>query len=714
MLARLATRHARLVLAAWVFVAAIAGWYAAGSLHALNQGVTPNPKSESTKQADLLQRTFPDQHFSLLVLLSSERLTVDDPMYNSAASDVTDALRADPSVGMAYSYFETGASQLVSRDRHQTFLPVVMRGEEPDQERAFDRLRQALRSEVLRVRLGGVVAVTKEIGGTLKEDIAASERLSFAVLAVLLVFIFRSIVGALIPLIIGAVSIAVALALARVVANFSDVTVYAANIITFLGLGLAIDYSLFLLSRFREELDAGSDVKEAVTVAMHTAGRTVAFSGSIVGLSLLGLLVFPRNFLYSMAIGGAAAVFASVLVSLTILPALLTVLGRRVDKGKVRVPAKVLEVPDGSFWAKVSHAVMRRAGTVVVTVLAILFLAGSPFLRVRLSTVDARTLPETFESRQVTDELQSQFDLPSNPIQIMLRMPGDSTQSSNLGKLKAFVDQVKSTPGVAEVRSQLDVSPFGDLPRSSGNITTVDVTYHAESQSKAAQQLVDRVRAIPAPEGATKYVGGATANLVDLVDDITGHAALALAIIVIATFVLLLFMLRSILVPVKAIIFNALSLTAAFGGLVWVFQDGHLQNLVGFKSNGAIDANVPVLIFVIAFGLAVDYEVFLVSRMKEAHDAGAKTVDSVAFGLERTGQIITSAALLLLVVIGAFTMGRLSVMKQLGFGLGLAIFVDATLVRSLLVPATMKFLGEYNWYVPQWLGKLIDKARLGE
>ncbi len=715
-LARLVTKRGWQVLAVSAILAVVAVIYGSGALSVMRDGVTPNPTSESTREQKAFERAFPEQQYGLLVLFSSPTLTVDDPAFHSGAQPALGVLKKDESVASVIDYFETPAPLLVSRDRHETFVPVVLKGDGPAQAEAFLRLSNTLKGGPLQVRLGGVAAVSKEINAQIKTDIARSERISFGILAILLLFIFRSVVAAVLPLVVGGLSIVTAFALTRIVANYADVTIYAANIITFLGLGLAIDYSLFILSRFREELDKLGDSSQAVVATMRSAGRTVAFSGSIVALSLLGLLVFPRNFLYSMAIGGSLAVFASVAVSLTVLPALLGLLGTRIDKGRIALTRKKpIDPSEEGFWTRMSHFVMRRAGIVVALVLGILFVAGSPFLNVKLNTVDAKTLPTSFESRQVNDELAKNFDLRSNnPIEIMLTMPGNPTEAPNRTAFEAYVSRLEKTAGVNRVHSELNRDPLSELSRASGNLTKIDLDFEGEPQAKPAQDLVAAIRGVPAPPGSEALVGGSTAILVDLVYDLQAHIWQALLVIGVSTFVLLLFMLNSILVPLKAIVFNALSLSAAFGGLVWVFQYGHFENLIGFKSVGAIDANEPILIFVIAFGLAVDYEVFLVSRMKEAYDRGESTVDSVAFGLEKTGQIITSAALLLMVVIGAFTTGKLSVMKQLGFGLGLAVLIDATLVRSLLVPATMKFLGKYNWWTPPFLARIIERANLGE
>lgn len=715
LLGRLAAKRAWLVLIVSALLAVVATWYGSGALKALRDGISPNPSSESTKQTEGLAHAFPDQQFALYLLLSSDRLKVDDPEFRTAAQPILDKLALDPSVRSSINYFDTGATQLVSKDRRETLVPIVLEGEGPEWGAAYLRLKESLKSTDLRIRLGGAAAVTKEINGQIKSDIARSERISFAILAVLLLFIFRSLVAALLPLVVGGLSIITALALTRFVANWADVTIYAANIITFLGLGLAIDYSLFILSRFREELEVDANSAAAVVRTMLSAGRTVAFSGSIVAISLLGLIVFPRNFLHSMAIGGAIAVVASVATSLTVLPALLALIGPRIEKGRLGRADKTKQDQMAAFWIAMSHFVMRKAGIVVFAVLAVLLLAGAPFLNVRFSTVDAKTLPVEFESRQVNDEMGAAFDFgPNDPIQILIRMPSSPDEEPNRTGLRAYVRRLQGIPGVTQVKSALDINPLQELPKTSGNATAIDIGYPYPTQSDEAQSLVERVRAVLPPQGSVAYVGGMTATLVDLLHDLKAHAAEAAAIIGIATFVLLLLMLNSILVPIKAIVFNALSLAAAFGALVWVFQYGNLENVIGFTSNGAIDANEPILIFVIAFGLAVDYEVFLVSRMKEAYDRGATTTDSVAFGLEKTGQIITSAALLLLVVIGAFTTGKLAIMKQLGFGLGLAILIDATLVRSLLVPATMRFLGKYNWWTPAPLHRLIAKINLAE
>jgi uncharacterized membrane protein YdfJ with MMPL/SSD domain len=695
------------------------GVYGSGVFGVLKSGGVGNANEESSQAAVELQKAFPNQQASLVILLQSSEHTVQEPVYQTAVQQIVTDLQARPAVTKVTDFYQTQAPQLVSKDGHSTSLIVTLKGNDAAQSDEYLTLRDTLKNDTLQVKIGGTVAVTQEINAQIKHDIAQAERLSFILLAVLLLFIFRSIIGMLLPLLVGVLSIITALALTRLVATHADMSVYAANIITFLGLGLAIDYSLFMLSRFREELANPRARKDIIIATLQSAGRTVAFSGSIVALSMLGLLVFPLTFLKSMAVGGALAVVSSVVVSLTVLPAALAVLEHRVNWGTIPLPQP--KKGTEGFWTRLSHFVMKRAGSVMVVTLGILFLAGSPFLRVKFTTLDAHSLPANFESREVSDILARDFpDGDASPMSVVVEMPGSPLEGANRQSLADYTFAVGHVAGVTRIDGLATIDPSLPIPASealaaskvSGNDTVISVFFAGDPQSTEAQRILKDVRAVPKPAGATVLVGGQTANLVDLLTDLQDHLWQAALVIGLSTFILLLFMLSSILIPLKAILLNALSLSAAFGGLVWIFQYGHLEKLFAFTSNGSLDANQPILVFVIAFGLAMDYEVFLVSRIKERFEHSHDTVDAVTFGLEKTGQIITSAALLLIVVIGAFATSKIGLLKQLGIGLALAVAIDAVIVRSLLVPATMRFFGEYNWWTPPFLRKIIARANL--
>jgi trehalose monomycolate/heme transporter len=485
---------------------------------------------------------------------------------------------------------------------------------------------------------------------------------------------------------------------------------------------------------------------------MQTAGRTVIFSGLTVALSLLGLLVFPFMFLRSMGLGAAAAVLVAMLTSITLLPAILALLGPRINALSLtrlfrrrqsairnRVPAAAGESAiDQGFWSRTARFVMRRPGLVLIATLIPLLLAGSPFLRAQFAIPDYRSLPMGAESRIVSETLVRDF--PRNettPIEIVVRANGAATDPANIAALYDYTRQLATVPGVRRVDSLVTLDPNLDRAAyqalytpaglaaqpgaaqaaarlAGGEYTLVTVLYDADPLSDAAQRLVADLRAVPPPVGLTAQVGGVPAQLVDFLASLGGAIPGALALIAVVIFALLFLMLGSIVVPLKAMLLNVLSLSASFGALVWVFQDGNLAGLLRFTPTGALDGTQPVLIFAIAFGLSMDYEVFLLSRIKEAYDRTGDMVDAVATGVQRTGAIITSAALLLFVVIAAFASGEITFIKQIGVGLGLAIIIDATVVRMFLVPATMRLMGDYNWWAPRPLAALYHRLGLAE
>ncbi|MDQ3714948.1 MAG: MMPL family transporter, partial [Actinomycetota bacterium] len=462
------------------------------------------------------------------------------------------------------------------------------------------------------------------------------------------------------------------------------------NVITLLGVGLAIDYALFVVSRFREELAAGRSTPDAVAVTMATAGRTVMFSGLTVAVSLASLLLFPQVFLRSMGFGGMAAVLVAMVTALTVLPALLAVLGPRVDAGRMpwrrrRVArSKSAAVAENGAWARIARMVMRRPVVVLTTVVVGLLALGLPFLRVEWTGVDERVLPKGTESRVVSEILAAEF-------------PGQDLSHADVvvsgadpGALASYAQALRAVDGVDEVT----------ITEDSRGTTLFDVTYAAVDNSAEGRALVEELRDVAAPDGAETLVGGQSAQLVDLLDSLGDTLPWMGLLVVLAMLVLLFFAFGSLVLPVKAVLVNAISVVASFGVVVWIFQDGNLSELLGFTPLGALDATQPILMLAILFGLSMDYEVFLLSRIREQWDRGADNTTAVAVGLQKTGAIITSAALLLAVVIGAFATSGVTFIKMIGVGMLVAILVDATVVRTLLVPAAMRLMGRANWWAP--------------
>ena len=703
------------------------------------------PNAESTKVMNAMTEKLGRDPSNIVVMFTSkDGSQATSPEYAQAVQSTLDKVKGQPGLGSTSSFYNTRSSSFVSNDKQSTYAVIGLTGDEEGYAKTLKRVRPLLTSDKLQVRLGGQAAVSEEISDQVSSDLAQAETVTFPILALLLVVIFGSLVAAALPLAIGGVAILGAFLILKLASGFTDVSVFAINVITMLGLGLAIDYSLFVVSRFREELvRQNGDVRGSVVKTMQTAGRTVMFSGLTVAISLISLVLFPQMFLRSLGMGGAAAVLVAMLATFTVLPALLAVLGTRVNSlslwsllpGRRKAHATG-DAPQSGFWYRTSEFVMRHPFAVLILVLTPIILVGLPFFQAKLAMPDARSLPKGRESRVVSEMLMNSFPRnETDPIEIVVQTQGPTFDPKNLDALYDYTRTLGAIPGVTTVHSLVNTldpkteskfayeklytpesrngNPVAEQMANSfskGDYSVVSLLYKSDPVSQESQNLVKSVRAIKPPAGITALVGGSPAYLVDFLDSLAGAVPWALAMIIVVIFVLL----GSIVVPLKAVILNVLSLSASFGALVWIFQDGHLSGLLGFTSTGNLDATVPVLIFAIAFGLSMDYEVFLLSRIKEHHDRTGDTTASVALGVQRTGAIITSAAALLVVVIAGFATGGVLVMKEIAIGLGLAVLVDATLVRMLLVPATMRLLGEYNWWAPAPLMAIYRRLGLSE
>jgi len=529
-------------------------------------------------------------------------------------------------------------------------------------------------------------------------------------------------------------------AILRILAPFVSISSFAVNVAAFIGLGLAIDYSLLVLTRFREELSREEqDVRGALQRTMATAGRTVLFSGLTVSTSLIGLLLFPEVLLKSIGLAAIVTAVVAMLGVQVVLATLLALLGRRVNafsfQRLLRHGKKPSQAQTQGAWYRLSLIIMRFSIPVMLAAIALLFLLGSPFLGAKFSTASANVLPPG-SANTVNQQLQQNFpNQGGTEIDIAVQTQGGATSSGNLATLYTYVNEIKAIPGVSSVASLVSVDPQITLAQyqqiyahpalnpqiaaaagefANHDLTKVIVDSHDAFDSPTATTIVQKIRALAVPRGFVPFVGGDTADQIDLFASLGANIPYALAVMVAAIFLLLFFLTGSLIMPIKAIILNVLSLSATFGALVWIFQDGHLQGLLDFHSVGSLDSTQPVLIFAIAFGLSMDYEVFLLSRIKELFDKSGDNRQAVALGLQRTGQLITSAALLQALVVGSFATSQILQVKQLGLGVALAIVMDATLVRVLLVPAMMNLLGKWNWWAPKPLQALAQRAGLRE
>jgi RND superfamily putative drug exporter len=530
-----------------------------------------------------------------------------------------------------------------------------------------------------------------------------AELIAFPLLFLLSLLFFRSLVASVLPLMIGGLAIVGTFLILRIASEFGSISIFALNLTTALGLGLSIDYSLFIVSRYREEIAKDGPGPAAMRRVLATSGRTVFFSSLTVSAALASLLVFPQTFLYSMGLGGALVALFTALISLTVLPAVLTLLGNRVNAGAPRFLQRRAEAdarPDESgFWYRLSRFVMRRPIPVATLSALLLIVLGLPFFGIKFNTVDPTVLPQSASARQAYEVVSNEFP-PYHDTPIWVDVEGGGPQAAALVAARA-----RHLAGVAEVAPP---QPLG------GDVTAVQVISANPFVSTASQDTVRRIRDLAAPPGATVLVGGATADFVDLQSSIASHLPIALAIVIVATLVILFLMTGSVILPIKSLIMNFLNLSAVFGLLVLIFQDGRLEGFLNYSSPGAIEQTMPILLFAVAFGLSTDYAVFLLSRIKEARDAGASESECVAIGLERTGRIVTAAALLFAVAMGAFATSQIIFIKENGVGTALAVLIDASIVRALLVPSLMELLGKWNWWAPGPLRRLHDRIGISE
>ncbi|MBB5083240.1 MMPL family transporter [Nonomuraea endophytica] len=673
-----------------------------------------DPKADSTTAARWNDVWYSGNSPDVVVLYRHPKVKVADPRFKKA---VHDSLRRLPAahVRKLATYWTTASPRMVSKDEHSTYALITLRGGPQTKQRAYAEVKDRLAVENLQVKVGGSVPLVKELNDQTGRDLARAEAISMPVLLVLLVIVFGSLVAAGLPLLVGLLSVLGALALLRLLTEVTEVSVFSLNVVTMLGLGLAIDYSLFVLSAFREEVRQGATNEQAVVRTMATAGRTVAFSGLTVATSLLGLLLFPQMFLRSIGLGAAAVVLVAMLSALVVLPAVLGVLGRRVDAVRV-VP---VFTGNGTFWRGIAASVMKKPGIYLVGVMAVLVALALPFAHVKFGNVDHRVLPAAAESRQVAEAVDRDFarnSMAAIDVHVLIErhFSGKPAAPGPVGHGYTPVS------GVTPV-SPLDAKPFADRIDALDGVTGVDlagvsqangavrlsVRYDADPMSARAQQIVTLIRSMaPEPNMRAAVVGGPTAAQMDLMASLTAVLPWMALVVGGVTFVLLFMAFGSVVLPLKALLMNVLSIGASFGVIVWAFQDGHLAGALGFTPTGTIEATVTVLILAVVFGLSMDYEVFLLSRVRTEWLRTQDNAAAVALGLEKTGGIITSAALLLLVVIGAFSTAGITIVKLLGVGMFAAIVVDATLVRALLVPATMRLMGGANWWLPRWLHSL--------
>ncbi len=742
-LGRLTCRHPRLIALLGLLLVLLGAFYSKDVMQRLT--LAPGwdvPGSGSAESVRLLRERLGRDETPVIMLFRprSDALgDADSPAYRAAVEAVTAQISRNPEVRSVTSYHSGGDARLRSKDNRLSYAVVQLERAADEGIAAFERLRGQIHSDDLEVMLGGELATYVDIREQLARDIWHAEVASFFALALLLVWVFGSAVAAMLPLIVGVVTIVLSVALLKTFTMAIDISVYAANVVSMLGLGLAIDYALFIVSRFREELAAGHAVEKSLMITMRTAGRTVVFSGLTVAASLFCLHILPQRFFQNMGLAGGISVAAAMVTAVVLLPALLALLGHRVNRLSLPSRAGRAEqlLMEGGRWYRYSHFVMRRAWPVLLVTLGLLLAMGLPVLHMQIGPADSKSLPVTAESRQVQEILNQRFSHSDmGPLLVSIQTRGAAHSPQALAGLDAFTRQLAALPGVVKVSGLTSVDPnlnlkdyqllyeFPDqFPLAQETLegyarqdfTLMHIEYSLPPSSEAARELIKQIRALPVPAQFKQIqVGGFPAFHLDYLDSLRTWVPWTIAAIVGVIFVLLFFMLGSVLIPLKAVITNLLSLSATFGALVWVFQDGNFAQWLNFTPQGSMDGTILVLIFAAAFGLSIDYEVFLLSRIKEMCQTTGDNMRSVAVGIQRSGPIITSAALLIGIVLGAFAMGEVVFMKAMGLGLLLSVLVDATLVRMLLVPASLRLLGRLNWWAPKPLMLLYRRFNLSE
>ncbi|MEV6172636.1 MMPL family transporter [Streptomyces sp. NPDC051954] len=716
---RFVTARPRLSLLAALVLTVLAVLAGSGVADRLGSGGWEDPGAESTYATRALEREFPDSQPNFLLLVDAGRASVDDPAVVAEAERLTERLAREKGVEGVGSYWQaerSAAPALRAKDGREALIAARITGDEKTMGETLDRVAPSFRGThgPVEVKVGGIVAVRHEMQTIIQEDLTRAEVIALPVTLVLLVMVFGSAVAALLPLGIGIVAILGTNAVLRGLTEFTDVSIFAMNLTTALGLGLAIDYALFIVRRFREELSGGAEPLTAVGTTLRTAGRTVLFSALTVAVSLAAMLLFPQYFLRSFAYAGIAVVLLAAAAALILLPAALLLLGHRVNALDLRKlfrrggSSKASGVPDPSgasgasgakstAWGRMATLVMRRAPFFALGTTAVLVLLGLPFLGVKFGTADDRQLPSGAESHVVQQHIREGFPgSPGGGLEVLAE--GRATEA----QYSTYKERIAGLPDVLRVEG----------PLVQGESAYFTVLPEGEAVDDPAQRLVGELRATDAPFD-TKVTGTA-AVLVDSKDAIAEQLPWAAAFIAIVTLLLVFLLTGSVLIPIQAVVLNALSLTAMFGAVVWVFQDGHLSGLLGFTSPGSIETTLPVLMFCVAFGLSMDYGVFLLSRIKEEYDHGGDHEQAVRHGLERTGGLITAAAVILAVVMVAIGTSRVTNTKMLGLGIALAVLMDAMIIRSLLVPAVMRLTGRATWWAPGPLRRLHQRFGLSE
>lgn len=651
-----------------------------------------DPNSESSHAdavlAGPLGRAAPD----LVVLYEHPTLTVDQPKFADAVRAAVGSVPPGAVVTLD-TFWTSNDPAFVSRDRHATYVTIQLpSNDEYERVEQFKAIRHGLDSPVLRTRFGGLTAMTAQVNERNTRDIVAVEMISLPILLILMLVVFRTLVAAALPLAVATFVVMGSFVVVRIVMMFTRVSSFAGNVITILALGLAIDYGMLMVSRYREQLAAGSDLEEAVRITTATAGRTVVFSGLTAAASFGCLTLFPAQFLNSMGYAGIAVVLFAMLGSLFLMPALLRIAGYRIDS--LRVPLPWRSRPDATEgrWSRTARLVMKRPVVATVLIVAALLGLGAPVLRASWARPGDWVLPPGADARAVTERMAGDFGQdPARMMTMVVRTPGSAEGPVTRRALDSYAGELAGVPGITDAT----------VTRTVDDLARVTLLYSMDPQSRTARAMVDGLHAVRPPEGATALLTGMPASRFGIVDMISSRLPWMILFIAVLSFVVMFLAFGSVLLPLKAMVLNLLSLSAAFGVIKVIFQDGFLHEFLGFVPVGAVDVDFPVFIVAIALGLVMDYEVFLLARIKELWDRTGGVDTSIAVGVQQTSRVITGAVSLMLVVVGGFAFSSVTLMKMVGVGLVVTILVDATVVRGMLLPAAMKLLGQWAWWAPR-------------
>ncbi len=739
-LGRIVTRYRWLIVGLWMVAIAIALPFAPQATQVLHSGGFVSSDFESEQAINLLVQKLHFDPTIVQVIFTSQRYNANSPAFTQEAQQALTRVLGWSEVSGAISF--TDNPRQISLDRHAAYVNVLLKPDPDTAPKLLPELERRLQAVPdLQTHIGGGPVFFADIQLVSERDLRRAEILAFPFALVALLLVFRSLVAAILPALVGGSAVIVTLALVFGLGHLTTLSIFVLNITTLFGLGLGVDYSLFMVSRFREELARGHSVDDAVTITVATAGRAVTFSGLTVSIGLLGLTFFRINMLHSVGYGGILVAVLAVLAAITLLPAALAIIGTSINAFPVRIPnfrrrervevsgTGTAHVTPGAvehhgFWYRLSHIVMRYPLQVFVPVLFLLVTLGLPFLGVRFSAPDASILPADVPSRAAFDLLAKRFNgRETTPVLIAVQTQGNVLSPGNIRKLYFYVQRIQADPRVARVDSIVSADPRFTLDQYellythpqliadpylsallnasvAGNTMEISVVSKYGMLDQRSEALVEAIRNTNPGGGITILVDGGTAGNIDYVNSLYTDFPKAVLIVALTTYMLLLLLFRSLVLPLKAILMNTLSILASYGALVVIFQDGFLHQVLGFTPLGFVEASSPILLFFALFGLSMDYEVFLLSRVQESFWQIGDNTRAVALGLQRSGGIITSAAIIVIVVSASFATADVILVKALGLGMALAVLLDATFVRALLVPATMRLLGNLNWWLP--------------